>query len=77
MKSADQLVRERIQQLCQSKDYTFYKLAKKSGFGHSTLIDFMNEKNTNIGILTIKKICNGLEISLYDFFDSVSFKDLE
>ena len=77
MKSADQLVRERIQQLCQSKDYTFYKLAKRSGFGHATIRDFMNGKNTNIGILTIKKICNGLEISLYDFFDTESFRDRE
>jgi len=77
MKTTDQLVRERIRQLCQKKSYTINKLATVSGFGYSTVRDFMNGKNSNIGILTLKKLCDGLEISLYEFFNTESFKNLD
>jgi len=70
-------VRDRIKQLCKNKNYTINKLATMSAINYSTVRDFMNEKNSNIGIITIKKLCDGLDLSLYDFFDDEIFRDLE
>lgn len=70
-------VRERIKEICATKNYTINKLATESALNQSTLRDFMNGKNNNIGIITINKICDGLEITLYEFFNSDIFKHLE
>ena len=43
----------------------------------STLKNIINGGSQNAGIVTIKKLCDGLEISLYDFFDTETFKTLE
>jgi len=75
--TTDQAVRERIQHFCQSRNYTINKLATISELATATIRDFMNGKNSNIGILTLKKICDGLEISLYDFFNTDEFRNLE
>jgi len=77
MGNTDNAVRDRIKQLCKNKNYTINKLATMSAINYSTVRDFMNEKNSNIGIITIKKLCDGLGLSLYDFFDTESFKNLE
>lgn len=77
MKTTDQVVRERIQELCRNRNYTINKVATLSGFSTSTLRDFMNGKNSNIGVITLKKICDGFGISLYDFFDTEPFQILE
>ena len=77
MGNTDNAVRDRIKQLCKNKNYTINKLATMSAINYSTVRDFMNEKNSNIGIITIKKLCDGLDLSLYDFFDDEIFRDLE
>jgi len=77
MGNTDNAVRDRIKQLCKNKNYTINKLATMSAINYSTVRDFMNEKNSNIGIITIKKLCDGLGLSLYDFFDTEPFKNLE
>ena len=77
MGNTDNAVRDRIKQLCKNKNYTINKLATMSAINYSTVRDFMNEKNSNIGIITIKKLRDGLGLSLYDFFDTESFKNLE
>jgi len=77
MGTTDNAVRERIRKLCQTKNYTINKLADVSGLNYSTVRDFMKGKNNNIGIITIKKLCDGLDISLYDFFHHEMFKNIE
>lgn len=76
MDTAD-AVRERIIGLCKEKKYTIHKLATLSALNQSTVRDFMNNKNNNIGIITIKKLCDGLDISLADFFNTEDFRNLE
>ena len=39
--------------------------------------DIVNRKARNIGIVTIKKLCDGLDISIIDFFDTDTFRSLE
>ena len=68
---------ERIIKLCNQKNVAINALANISGISPSTLYSVLNEKSQNPGIVTIKKLCDGLEISLREFFDDDIFDDIE
>ena len=51
--------------------------ANVSGVSPSTVYSMLNEKSRNPGVVPLKKICDGLEISLREFFDSPLFENLE
>ncbi len=70
-------VANRIIQLCNQKNIAINALANISGISPSTLYSVLNEKSQNPGIVTIKKLCDGLEISLREFFDDDIFDDIE
>ena len=72
-----QAVRERIAELCEEKHITIYKLANISGITQSTLNNIMSGRNNSTTISTIQKICDGLEITVTDFFDSPLFLGIE
>lgn len=63
-----QAVRERIAELCEEKHITINKLANISGITQSTLNNIMSGRNNSTTISTIQKICDGLEITVTDFF---------
>ena len=67
----------RIQQLCAEHRYNINSLARKAGIPPTTLKNIIYGNSRNPGIITIKLLCDGLEISLYDLFDTDSFKNLE
>ncbi len=70
-------VADRIIQLCNQKNIAINALANISGISPSTLYSVLNEKSQNPGIVTIKKLCDGLDISLREFFDDDIFDDIE
>ena len=72
-----QAVRERIAELCEEKHITINKLANISGITQSTLNNIMSGRNNSTTISTIQKICDGLEITVTDFFDSRLFLGIE
>ena len=72
-----QAVRERIAELCEEKHITINKLANISGLTQSTLNNIMSGRNNSTTISTIQKICDGLEITVTDFFDSPLFLGIE
>ena len=72
-----QAVRERIAELCEEKHITINKLANISGITPSTLNNIMSGRNNSTTISTIQKICDGLEITVTDFFDSPLFLGIE
>lgn len=72
-----QAVRERIAELCEEKHITINKLANISGITQSTLNNIMSGRNNSTTISTIQKICDGLEITVTDFFDSSLFLGIE
>ncbi len=76
MKISD-AVAERILALCSERDITVNKLSTISGITQSTVNDIVNHKAKNIGIITIKKLCDGLDITVSDFFDTAVFRSLE
>ncbi len=70
-------VSERIIQLCNQKNIAINALANMAGISPSTLYSVLNEKSQNPGIVTIKKLCDGLDISLREFFDDDIFDNIE
>ena len=72
-----QACRVRIIELCEQRDITFNKLAIMSGVTQSTLNNIISERNNSVTVSTLKKLCDGLEISINDFFNSPIFSDLE
>lgn len=70
-------VAARIRFLCRERGLTPNGLATWSAVPQSTLKSILNGESANPGIVTIKKLCDGLEISLPEFFDSPEFKALE
>ena len=70
-------VAERIIQLCEERNIAINALANISGVAPSTVYSMLNEKSQNPGIVTIKKLCDGLEIGLREFFASEMFDGLE
>ena len=70
-------VTKRLLELCGERGPTINKLCTLSGVTQSTVSDIVNRNTSNTGIATIKKLCDGLEISIRAFFDSPLFDDLE
>lgn len=75
--SISNAVAERILQLCKDKNITVNKLATLSAVTQSTVNDIVNMKSKNVGIVTLKKLCDGLQITITEFFDDDMFKKLE
>lgn len=67
----------RIFELCKENKITINKLATISGITQSTLSNIVGGRNNSATISTIKKICDGLNISIRDFFKSNLFDNLE
>lgn len=67
----------RIIQLCNERNIAINSLANISGVAPSTVYSMLNEKSKNPGIVSIKKLCDGLDISIREFFDSDIFDDIE
>ena len=70
-------VKKRIVELCIQRNISFSKLADLSAVHPSTVKSILNGKSQNPGIVTIKKLCDGLDITLVEFFDTDDFRNLE
>ena len=67
----------RIKELCLQRNITVNALCNISGVTQSTVSDIVNAATRSPGVATIKKLCDGLDITLKEFFDSSLFVDLE
>lgn len=67
----------RLRQLCEAQHLTQNKLATISGVPQATVKSIFNGESENPGIVTLKQLCDGLEISLPEFFNTSTFYDLE
>ena len=75
--NAKEAVARRIQELCVQRGLAINALANLCGVPPSTIYSMLNAKSQNPGIISIQKICDGLEISVREFFDDPLFDDLE
>lgn len=64
----EDFVIERIKSLCAARGWSYYRLAKESGIPYSTLNTTLNKANAP-SLWTLKKICDGMDITLSQFFD--------
>ncbi len=72
-----QATKLRLMELCGQKELTINGLCIISGVTQSTVNNLMSGRNNSITISTLKKLCDGLNIFIGDFFDSELFRNLE
>lgn len=70
-------VRNRILQLCGQRNISINKLANICALSPSSVKNILYGKSQNPKLLTIKMLCDGLDITLAEFFDTDEFNNLE
>jgi len=70
-------VRNRILALCGERDISINKLATISALPPSSIKNILYGKSQNPKLLTVKMICDGLGITLAEFFNTPEFNELE
>ena len=70
-------VKNRLMKLCEERKMSIHRLAMESAVPPSTIKNIFYGKSMNPGIVTLKMLCDGLNISLIDFFDTNEFRNLE
>ncbi|MDD2421981.1 MAG: helix-turn-helix transcriptional regulator [Heliobacteriaceae bacterium] len=70
-------IRNRILQLCNERGITINNLATTSALPPSSIKNILYGKSQNPKIITIKMICDGLGITLGEFFNAPEFDNLE
>ena len=68
---------KRFNELFEERNMRINELANVSGVTPSTAYSMMDKSRRDISIRTIKKFCDGLEITLGEFFSTKDFDDLE
>lgn len=75
--SVKDVVVERFKKLCKERNIKTNELANISGVTPSTAYSMMDASRRDVSIITIKKFCDGLEITLGEFFSTPEFDGLE
>lgn len=70
-------VRYRVLKLCKQRNITINKLATLSGMAQSTVNSLIDGRSENPKLLTILRVCLGLDMEIKEFFNDPVFKDLE
>ena len=70
-------VKNRLLVLLEERQMPIHKLAIESGVPPSTIKNILYGKSKNHGIVTIKMLCDGLGITLIEFFQTEEFASLE
>lgn len=71
------VITNRFLELCKERNMTINELANVSGVTPSTAYSMMDKSRREISIRTIKKFCDGLDITLGEFFSTAEFNNLE
>lgn len=75
--SVKDMVAIRFAELCNQRNIKINELANRSGVTPSTAYSMMDSRRRDISIITIKKFCDGLDITLGEFFSTPEFDKLE
>ena len=75
--SVKEAVVARFRELMEQRNIRPNELANLSGVTPSTVYSMLDERRKELSINVIKKLCDGLEITLGDFFNVPLFNDLE
>ena len=77
MSAVKNAVVQRLKNICAERGIAANELANISGVTPSTVYSLFDERRQNVSITTIKILCDGLEMSLGEFFSSPEFDNLE
>lgn len=75
--SVKDAVAERFDSLCKERGIRLNELANVSGVTPSTVYSMMDRRRRDISVITVKKLCDGLELTLGEFFSAPVFDELE
>ena len=67
----------KILKIIREKDITVNKLANICCLTQSTVDSLINGKSKNPKLLTIARLCDGLNISMCEFFNDELFKEID
>ena len=70
-------ITERIRYFCKEKEITINQLAIASGITQSTLNSIMHNESKNPTVVTVFKICRGLNITMSEFFEEIEYGEFE
>lgn len=69
-------VAERFRAICEGRSISYTQLARLAGVTPSTVYSMLDAKRRDVSIVTIKKLCDGLEMTLGEFFSVPLFDGL-
>lgn len=67
----------RLQQICRERNIHYNELANRSGVTPSTVYSLMSPSRRDLSVITLKKLCDGLDMTITQFFDDPLFQTLE
>lgn len=67
----------RFQNICAARKMKLNELAAVSGVTPSSVYSMMDPARRNVSVVLVKKLCDGLEMTLAEFFDAPEFVELE
>ena len=67
---------ERFKQLCEERGISYTQLARLAGITPSTVYSMLEPTRRDVSMVTVKKLCDGLDLSIVDFFDCDLFSRL-
>lgn len=67
----------RLQNICRERGIRYNELATRSGVTPSTVYSLMSETRRDLSVITLKKLCDGLDMTITDFFEDDLFRTLE
>ena len=69
-------IAERFRQLCAERNISYTQLARLAGVTPSTVYSMLQQERRDMSVTTVKKLCDGLELCITDFFDDDLFRTL-
>lgn len=70
-------VADRVRELCVQRGMAYNALAVQAGVTPSTVYSLLDETRRDVSVVTVKKLCDGLNITLGEFFSTPAFDALE
>ncbi len=67
----------RFRQLCADRAIKYNQLATRAGVTPSTVYSMMDKRRKDVSVITVKKLCDGLDISIPEFYNDPIFENLE
>ena len=75
--SVKDAVAARVVELCRERRIRPNELANRAGVTASTVYSLLDTRRRDVSVVTVKKLCDGLEITIGEFFSSAEFDALE